>query len=100
MSEGKIARRTVVSNVHALAMLSEIKRIGPCVVPDEEQKPPPDLASPWNAIALRASVWWKCDSAIYSKQRVLVRTSSCGTFDPRASSNVSFAPIVLKKSAN
>src|SRR5829696_59094 len=39
-----------------------------------------------------APVWWKCASAIYSTQRVLVRTSDCGTFDPYALSNVSFAP--------
>ena len=91
LPEGKIGRRTVVPNVHALAMLSELKRIGSCVVPVKKQKPRP--ISSVHGMQLRcAPVWWKCASAIYGTQRVLVRTSDCGTFDRRALSNDRLAP--------
>ena len=100
LPEGKIGRRTVVPNVHALAMLSEseIKRIGPCVVPGEKAKASarPQASMECNCAARQSGGSAPPRSTAHSAS---LRTSDCGTFDPCASSNVSFAPIVLKKSA-
>src|SRR5712664_267651 len=73
-------------------MLSELQRIGSCVVPGEKAKAPAPTSSVHGMQLRCAPVWWKYASTIYGTQRVLVRTSDCGTFDPRTSSNVSFAP--------
>ena len=94
LPEGKIGRRTVVPNVHALAMLSELQRIGSCSCPVKKQKPPPDLKRPSNAIALRANLVEVRLRDLRHTAR-LCETSDCGTFDPRASSNVSFAPAFI-----
>ena|SRR5882724_400260 len=73
-------------------MLSELQRIGSCVVPGEKAKAPAPTSSVHGMQLRCAPVWWKYASTIYGTQRILVRTSDCGTFDPRASSNARIAP--------
>src|SRR5882724_13481416 len=73
-------------------MLSELQRIGSCVVPGEKAKAPAPTSSVHGMQLRCAPVWWKYASTIYGTQRILVRTSDCGTFDPRASSNSRIAP--------
>ena len=98
LPEGKIGRRTVVPNVHALAMLSEseIKRIGPCVVPGERAKASarPQASMECNCAARQSGGSAPPRSTAHSAS---LRTSDCGTFDPCASSNVSFAPTATAR---
>jgi integrase len=56
LADSKTGKKTVILNAPALAVLSELDRLGPYVVPgDDPDKPRADLKRPWEAVARRAS---------------------------------------------
>ena len=57
LPDSKSGRKTVILNAPAMAVLAELERVGPYVVPgDDPQKPRADLKRPWEAVAKRASL--------------------------------------------
>jgi integrase len=57
LPDSKTGRKTVVLNAPALALLAELARIGPYVVPgDDPEKPRADLKRPWDAVSKRAGL--------------------------------------------
>jgi integrase len=57
LPDSKSGRKTVVLNAPALAVLNELERIGPYVVPGENpEQPRHDLKRPWDAVTKRAGL--------------------------------------------
>ena len=57
LPDSKSGRKTVVLNAPALAILNELERVGPYVVPGEDpEHPRHDLKRPWNAVTKRAEL--------------------------------------------
>jgi integrase len=57
LADSKTGRKSVILNAPALAVLSDLDRIGPYVVPgDDQEKPRADLKRPWGAVAKRAGL--------------------------------------------
>jgi integrase len=57
LPDSKSGRKTVILNAPAMAVLGELERVGPCVVPgDDPQKARADLKRPWDAVAKRAGL--------------------------------------------
>jgi integrase len=57
LSDSKTGRKTVILNAPALAVLNELERLGPYVLPgDDLEKPRADLKRPWEAVSRRASL--------------------------------------------
>jgi integrase len=57
LPDSKTGRKTVVLNAPALALLADLDRIGPYVVPgDDPEKPRADLKRPWEAVSRRAGL--------------------------------------------
>src|SRR5262249_19869916 len=57
LPEGKSGRKTVILNASAVAVLNQLEKIGPYVVPgDDPGKPQPGLHRPWRAITRRAGL--------------------------------------------
>jgi integrase len=57
LPDSKSGRKTVILNASAVAVLNQLEKIGPYVVPgDDPGKPRPDLHRPWRAITRRASL--------------------------------------------
>jgi integrase len=57
LPDSKTGRKTVILNGPALAVISELTRIGPYVIPGADpQSPRPDLHRPWQAIIKRAGL--------------------------------------------
>jgi integrase len=57
LPDSKSGRKTVILNAPAMAVLGELERVGPYVVPgDDPQKPRADLKRPWEAVAKRAGL--------------------------------------------
>jgi integrase len=57
LPDSKTGRKTVVLNAPALAVLAELDRTGPHVVPgDDPEKPRADLKRPWEAVSKRAGL--------------------------------------------
>ena len=57
LPDSKTGRKTVILNAPALAVLNELERIGPYVVPgDDPQNPRPDLKRPWTAVTTQADL--------------------------------------------
>jgi integrase len=57
LPDSKTGRKTVVLNAPALALLADLDRIGPYVLPgDDPEKPRADLKRPWEAVSKRAGL--------------------------------------------
>jgi integrase len=57
LPDSKSGRKTVILNTSAIALLNQLEKIGPYVVPgDDPEKPRPDLHRPWRAITGRAGL--------------------------------------------
>jgi integrase len=57
LPDSKSGRKTIILNAPALAVLGELDRVGPYVVPgDDPQKPRADLKRPWAAVAKSAGL--------------------------------------------
>ena len=57
LPDSKSGRKTVILNAPALAVLSELERISPYVVPgDDPEQPRHDLKRPWDAVTKRAGL--------------------------------------------
>jgi integrase len=57
LPDSKSGRKTVILNVSAVAVLNQLEKISPYVVPgDDLGKPRPDLHRPWRAITRRAGL--------------------------------------------
>ena len=57
LADSKTGRKTIVLNAPALAVLSDLRRIGSYVVPgDDADKPRADLKRPWAAVSKRAGL--------------------------------------------
>lgn len=57
LGDSKTGPRAVILNPPALVVLSELKRIGPYVVPgDDPEKPRADLKRPWQAVSKHAGL--------------------------------------------
>jgi integrase len=57
LADSKTGKKTVILNAPALAVLADLDRLAPYVVPgDDPQKPRSDLKRPWQAIARRAGL--------------------------------------------
>ena len=57
LPDSKTGRKTIILNAPALAVLSQLERVGPYVVPgDNPERPRCDLKRPWEAITRRADL--------------------------------------------
>lgn len=57
LPDSKTGRKTVILNAPALAVLNEMERVGPYVVPgDVPEQPRHDLKRPWDAVTKRAGL--------------------------------------------
>lgn len=57
LPDSKSGRKTVILNAPALAVLTELKRLGPYVIPgDDPEAPRPDLKRPWSAVTRHAQL--------------------------------------------
>jgi integrase len=57
LPDSKTGRKTVILNAPALALLSELKRLGPYVIPgDDPERPRADLKRPWDAVSKYAGL--------------------------------------------
>jgi integrase len=57
LADSKTGRKTVILNAPALAVLTDLDRLGSFVVPgDDPEKPRADLKRPWEAVAKRAGL--------------------------------------------
>ena len=57
LPESKTGRKTIILNAPALAVLTELKRLGSYVIPgDDVEKPRADLKRPWEAVSKRAGL--------------------------------------------
>jgi integrase len=57
LADSKTGRKTVILNAPALAVLTDLDRLGPYVVPgDKADQPRADLKRPWDAVARRAGL--------------------------------------------
>ena len=57
LANSKTGKKTVILNAPALAVLTDLDRLGPYVVPgDDPDKPRSDIKRPWEAVARRASL--------------------------------------------
>jgi integrase len=57
LADSKTGRKTVILNAPALAVLADLDRSGPYVIPgDDPEKPRADLKRPWEALTKRAGL--------------------------------------------
>ena len=57
LPDSKSGRKTIILNASAVAVLNQLEKIGPYVVPgDDPEKPRSDLHRPWRAITRRAGL--------------------------------------------
>jgi integrase len=75
LPDSKSGRKTVILNAPALAVLNELERFGPYVVPgDDPEQPRHDLKRPWDAVTKRAglpaSAYTICDTLTRASVRV------------------------------
>jgi integrase len=56
LPDSKTGRKTIVLNAPALAILSELPRLGPFVMGDDPDRPRHDLNRPWRLVSKRAGI--------------------------------------------
>ena len=57
LPDSKTGRKSVILNGPAIAVLNQLRRVGPYVIPgDNPDKPRPDLHRPWHAVIKRAKL--------------------------------------------